>query len=214
MAAQRMLPIGRTTPHISMSSAGNVDHPGRHVNGFPFYGMTLHSLCRRCLHPAVGSPGRPLAATGGGTISPAQPAQPTQFWRRHILEDRPWFWSGPAASVHDLDAGGGEQPGSVHIGTNLHGHLDRGRGAPGGASTIRPLIPQENRGNLDDPFGMVRHKNNAVPAYAFPVPPLPPSPLEWDHIPAQGIVPHLSQAFTDEGLLILGKPTELSCGVS
>src|SRR5215471_15455717 len=35
MGVRRMPPIGRTTPHISMSSAGNVDHLGRHVNGFP-----------------------------------------------------------------------------------------------------------------------------------------------------------------------------------
>src|SRR5262249_5207643 len=40
-----MTPIGRTTPHISMGSAGTVDDPGWHVNAFPMVvGSILGSL--------------------------------------------------------------------------------------------------------------------------------------------------------------------------
>lgn len=53
--------------------------------------------------------------------------------------------------------------------------------------SIGALIPHENRRNLDEAFGMVRHKNDAVPAYTFPIPASPPSPLERDHIPAKRV---------------------------
>lgn len=61
---------------------------------------------------------------------------------------------------------------------------------------------------------MVRHKNNAVPAYTFPVPPLPASPFERDDVAAKGIIAHLTQPCTDKRLLILRKLSKLSCGVS
>src|SRR5262249_36949720 len=81
MAAQCMLPIGRTTPHISMNSAGNVDHLGRHVNVFPTaaepYGvpcLTQEAKDRRAEAPKIrkdcGEVGVPDAKPGseGGAV--------------------------------------------------------------------------------------------------------------------------------------------------
>ena len=79
---------------------------------------------------------------------------------------------------------------------------------------VRLLVPKKNGRYLDDVLRVVGHKNNAVPAYAFPVPPLPSPALERNDITAKRIITHLPQSFTDKCLLILGQPAKLSCGVS
>jgi len=61
---------------------------------------------------------------------------------------------------------------------------------------------------------MVGQKNDAVPAYAFAVPPLPAPALEWDDISAKRVITHLTEPLTDECLLILREPSKLSCGAS
>jgi hypothetical protein len=57
---------------------------------------------------------------------------------------------------------------------------------------IRPLIPEEDGGNFNYVGVMVGNKNNAVPSNAFPVPPLPLSAFERNHIPTERIIAHLS----------------------
>jgi hypothetical protein len=59
---------------------------------------------------------------------------------------------------------------------------------------------------------MVGQKNDAVPAYAFAVPPLPAPALEWDDISAKRIITHLTKPLTDECLLILREPSKVTSG--
>ena len=61
---------------------------------------------------------------------------------------------------------------------------------------------------------VVRNKKDAVPANAFPVPPLPLAASERDDIPPKRIITHLTQTLADEGLLIRWEPSKLSFGVS
>jgi hypothetical protein len=49
----------------------------------------------------------------------------------------------------------------------------------------------------------VEQKNDAIPAYAFAVPPLPAPALERDDISPKRIIPHLTEPLADECLLIL-----------
>ena len=76
------------------------------------------------------------------------------------------------------------------------------------------LVPEKNGRNINDAFGVVRHKNDAVPAYSPAVPPLPAPAFERDDVASKGVVTHLTQPFADECLLILRKASKLSCGVS
>jgi hypothetical protein len=75
---------------------------------------------------------------------------------------------------------------------------------------VRLLVTEENGRYLHDAFCMVQHKNNAVPAYAFPVPPLPSPALERDDIAAEGINFELVNGPSNPGLDITGKTCELT----
>jgi hypothetical protein len=57
---------------------------------------------------------------------------------------------------------------------------------------------------------MVQHKNNAVPAYTFPVPPLPPLALERDDISTEGSNFELVNGPSNPSLDITGKTFELT----
>ena len=57
---------------------------------------------------------------------------------------------------------------------------------------------------------MMRHKKNAVPSYAFSVPPLPPSSLERDNIPAKRVNLKIINRPPNTPLDIMGKSLELS----
>src|SRR5262249_41432039 len=80
---------------------------------------------------------------------------------------------------------------------------------PTKASLIRPLIPQENGGNFYDMRVRIWHKNYAVPACTFPVPPLPPSPLQGYHITSKWIGFERINRPRYLSLNITGKPLEL-----
>jgi hypothetical protein len=57
---------------------------------------------------------------------------------------------------------------------------------------------------------MVQHKNNTVPAYTFPVPPLPSPAFERDDISAKGISFEFINGPSNPSLDITGKPGELT----
>jgi hypothetical protein len=57
---------------------------------------------------------------------------------------------------------------------------------------------------------MVQQKSNAIPAYAFPVPPLPSSALEWDDISAKGVSFELINGPSNPRLDVAGKACELT----
>jgi hypothetical protein len=82
------------------------------------------------------------------------------------------------------------------------------------ALPICTLISEKDCRYFDKAGVMVRNKNDAVPANAFPVPPLPLAASEGDDIPPQWIIAHLPESLTDEGLLIRWEPSKLPCGVS
>lgn len=66
----------------------------------------------------------------------------------------------------------------------------------------------------NDALSVVRHKNDAVPPYTFPVPPLPALPLERDNISSKGIKFKLVHGASNPSLNITGKPFELTpCGI-
>jgi hypothetical protein len=79
-----------------------------------------------------------------------------------------------------------------------------------GELPVRLLVTEENRRYRYDAICMVRHKNDAVPAYAFPVPPLPSPALERDDISAEGINFELINSPSNPSLDITGKPCELT----
>jgi hypothetical protein len=56
-------------------------------------------------------------------------------------------------------------------------------------------------------------KNDAVPANALPVPPLPAPTFERFDIALKGIIGHLAQPCANEFLSVTREPTELPCGV-
>ena len=82
------------------------------------------------------------------------------------------------------------------------------------ALPICTLISEQDCRYFNKASVMVRNKNDAVPANAFPVPPLPLAASEGDDIPPKRIIAHLPESLTDEGLLIRWEPSKLSCGVS
>jgi hypothetical protein len=57
---------------------------------------------------------------------------------------------------------------------------------------------------------MVQQKNNAVPADAFPVPPLPSPAFERDDIAAKGISFEIINGPSNPSLYIAGKTCELT----
>jgi hypothetical protein len=57
---------------------------------------------------------------------------------------------------------------------------------------------------------MVQHKNNAVPAYAFPVPPLPSPALEGEDVSTEGIGFELVNSPSNPSLDIAGKTLQLT----
>jgi hypothetical protein len=57
---------------------------------------------------------------------------------------------------------------------------------------------------------MARHKNDAVPAYAFPVPPLPLPALQRDNISAKGISFELINGPSNPSLDVTGKTSKVT----
>jgi hypothetical protein len=71
------------------------------------------------------------------------------------------------------------------------------------------LVPEQNGGDRNDALCMVRHKNDAVPSYTFPVPPLPAMAFERDDISAEGINFELINSPSKPSLDITRKACEL-----
>jgi hypothetical protein len=78
--------------------------------------------------------------------------------------------------------------------------------------SIRLLIPQEDCGNLNTAGAMVRHKDNAVPANTFPVPPSPLPAPEWDDVTAEGVGFEFVNGSSDARLDITRQPPQLPLG--
>ena len=76
--------------------------------------------------------------------------------------------------------------------------------------SVRLLVTEENCRYLNDAFCVVRYKNDALPAYAFPVPPLPTLPLERDDIPAKRVSFEFVNGASNPSLDITGETFELT----
>jgi hypothetical protein len=72
------------------------------------------------------------------------------------------------------------------------------------------FVTEENSRNLDDAFCVLQQKNDAVPAYSFPVPPLPASAFEGNDIPAKGIGFEIVDGTCNAPLDLVRKTFELS----
>lgn len=75
---------------------------------------------------------------------------------------------------------------------------------------VRPLAPEQDRGNLDDALLMIRNKNEAIPTNAFAVPPVPLSPLEGLDVALERVLPHPVDRSADGDLVVSGKRAQLS----
>jgi hypothetical protein len=60
---------------------------------------------------------------------------------------------------------------------------------------------------------MERDKNQAIPADALAVPPVPPLPLEGLDIPLEGVLPHPVNRSANGDLVVSGKHAQLSRGL-
>jgi hypothetical protein len=72
------------------------------------------------------------------------------------------------------------------------------------------LVPEQNGGDLNDMLRVVRYKNDAVPAYTFPIPPLPALAFKRDDISAKGISFKLVNGPSNPSLDMTRKTCELT----
>ena len=80
------------------------------------------------------------------------------------------------------------------------------------ALAIRLLVVEEDRRDLYHALLMEGNKNEAIPAEALAVPPLPLFALERLYVTLKGIGLHPVNGLSDEDLLIAGKCMELRGG--